>query len=280
MKNDSNTTGWHQIQLNNYWAVKPYPVDFPILTSIFKPSLLKDYNSMDYFNLIAIIFAQNILYADGSYSKEEEDHIKEFFYKYYPIEKIQKIDRLIRQYASRDQEPLLSAIIPDVNYLFTPTMKRSMIHLLFTIIKADDHLHQLELDALFKIMRNMNFSYKDINSITAMYIDNYTPFPFADKNRKYGTFNKKEKTKTKAKSKKKSYAFNYSRTNTFQYYLILGINKNATNAQIKTAYRKKVKENHPDLYRNASEMEQNLAKERIRKINKAYEELQRIKKFK
>lgn len=283
--NDSKTNTqpkWHNISLANYWANKPYPVKFPILTSIFKPSLLEDYNTTDYFNLIAAIFAQKVLYSDGEYSEKEQNAVIDFFNQYYPTDTAKKINRLIKQYSERNQFFLFDSILYDVNQLYSMEMKKSLIHLLFTIIKADDEIKNIELDTLFRLMRKLNLSYREINSITALYIDNYVPYPFATKNRKYGTYNNSQSDSTsnqKTKSTKRKKIYSYSRTNTSQYYLILGISNNTTVSQIKKAYRLKVKENHPDLFRKASEFEQKLAKDRIRKINKAYEELQRIKKF-
>lgn len=285
--NDSNPNikpKWHNLSLKNYWANKPYPVNFPILTTIFKPSLLEDYNTIDYYNLVAAIFAQHVLYCDNEYSEIEQKTVINFFRQYFANETAEKINRLIKQYTKKEQRFLFDSIINDVNYLYNDEMKRSLVHLLFTIVKADNEIKEIELVTLFKLMRKLNFSYREINSLTALHIENYVPYPFASKNRKYGTHqktkNKKSSTKKKTKSTNSKRIYSYIQNNTNQYYLILGISKNATVSQIKKAYRLKVKENHPDLFRNSNEVDQKLARERIRKINKAYEELQRIKKFK
>ncbi len=52
------------------------------------------------------------------------------------------------------------------------------------------------------------------------------------------------------------------------YYDILGVSKNATEAEIKSAYRKKVKEYHPDLHPNDKD-----AAEKFKEINEANETL-------
>lgn len=285
MNNESSNIKpkWHNLSLKSYWANKPYPVQFPLLTNIFKPSLLEDYNTTDYYNLIAAIFAQHVLYCDGEYSQKEQDAVIDFFKQFYTIKTAEKIDRLIKQYSKRDQFFLFDSILYDVNQLYTVEMKRSLIHLLFTIIKADDEIKKVELSTLFKLMRKLNFSYREINSITALYIENYVPYPFVSsasaKEKMYGTRQKTSSKKKKTKTSNRKRTYTYLKNQSNQYYLILGISNNATVSQIKKAYRLKVKENHPDLFRNASEFEQRLAKDRIRKINKAYEELQRIKKF-
>ena len=52
------------------------------------------------------------------------------------------------------------------------------------------------------------------------------------------------------------------------YYEVLGVSKSSTDAEIKKAYRKLAKENHPDL--NPGDKE---AEARFKEINEAYEVL-------
>ena len=57
-------------------------------------------------------------------------------------------------------------------------------------------------------------------------------------------------------------------TNKRDYYEALGVNKNATEAELKKAYRKLAKENHPDLHPGDK-----AAEARFKEINEAYEVL-------
>ena len=52
------------------------------------------------------------------------------------------------------------------------------------------------------------------------------------------------------------------------YYEVLGVSKNASEAEIKRAYRKLAKENHPDLHPGDKECEA-----RFKEANEAYEVL-------
>ena len=62
-------------------------------------------------------------------------------------------------------------------------------------------------------------------------------------------------------------------------YSILGLQPNATNDEIKKAYRKMAVEYHPDKVSYLGEDIQNSAKEKFQKINEAYESLKKERGF-
>jgi DnaJ like chaperone protein len=62
-------------------------------------------------------------------------------------------------------------------------------------------------------------------------------------------------------------------------YKILEIDKSASDAEIKKAYRTMVKKYHPDKLVNMDEAYQKGAKEKFNKVQQAYEQLQRERGF-
>lgn len=59
----------------------------------------------------------------------------------------------------------------------------------------------------------------------------------------------------------------------YNYYEILGVSKDASDEEIKSAYRRLAKKYHPDLYSTKPEAERKEAEEMFKKINHAYQVL-------
>ena len=55
------------------------------------------------------------------------------------------------------------------------------------------------------------------------------------------------------------------------YYEVLGVPKDASESDIKKAYRKAAMKYHPDKFANSSEAEKKDAEEKFKEINEAYE---------
>lgn len=64
------------------------------------------------------------------------------------------------------------------------------------------------------------------------------------------------------------------------YYSVLGVSSNATDAEVKKAYRKRAMECHPDHYANFSEEVRKRAGEKFREVNKAYEAVKELRQMK
>jgi len=63
-------------------------------------------------------------------------------------------------------------------------------------------------------------------------------------------------------------------------YKILEIDKAATTSEIKSAYRTMVKKYHPDKLQHMDEMYRKGAEEKFRKVQEAYEQIQKERGFK
>jgi DnaJ like chaperone protein len=68
-------------------------------------------------------------------------------------------------------------------------------------------------------------------------------------------------------------------SDTHAAYSILGVSPNASEAEIKKAYRKMAVEYHPDKVSYLGEDVQQAAKEKFQKINQAYEAIKKERSF-
>lgn len=59
-------------------------------------------------------------------------------------------------------------------------------------------------------------------------------------------------------------------------YEVLGVSENATDAQIKTAYRELAKKYHPDNYHDSPLAD--VASEKMKEVNEAYDEIQKMRR--
>ena len=59
-------------------------------------------------------------------------------------------------------------------------------------------------------------------------------------------------------------------------YKVLGVNPNATDDEIKQAYRELARKYHPDKYRDSDLAD--LASEKMKEVNAAYDEIQNMRK--
>lgn len=60
-----------------------------------------------------------------------------------------------------------------------------------------------------------------------------------------------------------------------KYYSVLGVDENASQDEIKKAYRKMAMKHHPDKYSNADETEQKYNEKKFKEVNEAYEKVKK-----
>ena len=111
-----------------------------------------------------------------------------------------------------------------------------LLHFLFGIAKADNHVAESEVQAIASIASYLGVSPRDFESIKAMF------------------YNSSDNA-----------------------YKILELDTNATMSEIKTAYRKMAKKYHPDKVLHLGKEHQKGAEEKFRKVQEAYEQLQKEK---
>lgn len=138
-------------------------------------------------------------------------------------------------------KPMLDAEIPlndvcqQIRFNMNNSLKLQLMHYLFGVANADNEIHPLELQVLEQIANGIGLSSYDYNSIKSMFV---TEGSDSD-------------------------------------YEILGITRNATDEEVKKAYRSMAMKHHPDKVAGMGEDVTRAANEKFQRINEAYN---RIKK--
>lgn len=188
----------------------------------------------DFLVSLLVLFA-SVMKADGSVKRSELDYVKNFL--------VQKFGRDTAADALRMLRDLLKQNIPiqDVCYQIRERLdyhsRLELLHLLYGVAHADNHLHDAEAQILNQIGYFLGINNTDHLSIRNMF------------------------------------AFTTDDT----HYKILGIDKNASVDEIKKAYRKLAIEFHPDKVAYLGEDIRKDAEEKFRKINEAYEKVKKEK---
>lgn len=133
------------------------------------------------------------------------------------------------------QEIPVQQVCLQIKHNMDISSRLQLLHFLFGIAAADGEIHRNEINVIQTIARYLGITQADYDSIHAMF----------------------EKT-----------------TNT-SLYTILEVSPDATDEEIKKAYRKMAIKYHPDKVGHLGDDFQNAAKEKFQKLNAAYEEIKK-----
>ncbi len=289
----SHIKEWNSKNFYQFNAIDLFPpFNFPQLALLIGTDTSKHYDNLDDYTLTALRLANEVIDIDHLRKNNELNYIKSFFTSKLGEHRGSSAFYMLEQYRQKGHKLPLIDVYQTINENLSRTEKHQLIHYLFELSDADEEITYKELGVIYNICKKIRISKKEMNQITAIYINGYVPFPPRNLNmddRKYGTNHifyandrkKKESKKRQRKSRAKAKAYlKYFTTSRLTLSLqVLGLTKNASIPQIKAAYRKLVKENHPDRFRNLGEVHMEKANDRLIQINRAYEYIQKVKRF-
>jgi len=116
-----------------------------------------------------------------------------------------------------------------------------IIHFLFGVSAADNEIHSKEVETIKRIATYMNINPYDFESIKSMFLANGS---------------------------------SYSE----KWYKILGLTKDATDSEVKKAYRRMAVKYHPDKLIGISEDIKKLAEKKFLAVKESYDQIMKRKK--
>lgn len=195
--------------------------------------------------------------ADGNMTKAELTPIKDFLRRSYSESDAKNLLQLLKYRLGQsfmDIRPYCMILNRTVSY----REKLIILNLLFQIAYATESLSEEEIIVIKQFSKYTSITNKDFEIISQMYAGQGNGW----RNDYRGNGKQRANWNNPSSSKEP--------TKLDEAYKTLGITSDATEDQVKSAYRALAKKYHPDLYANKSEKEKEKATKKFREINEAY----------
>ena len=188
------------------------------------------------FEISLLILSSIVIKADGKVLKSELDYVKKFFTNTFGATKSNEYFRMFNSLNKQDLTSKLRQVCLQLNSHINHSSRLEIIHFLFGVSAADNEIHPKEVEQIKRIATYMNINTYDFESIKSMFLAG-------------------------------------GNSDVEHWYTMLGITKQATDTDVKKAYRKMAVKYHPDKLQAVSEDIKKLSEEKFLKVKEAYEQI-------
>lgn len=186
-----------------------------------------------------LVLTAAVMRADGRILKSELDYVKEFFKQQFGVERTRKEMLVLRELLQ--QSIPLAEVCTQIRSNTTHAARLQLMHYLIGIALADGQMEAEELRVLRTIAGYLRINPHDLESLFASY-------------------------RMQGKSE---------RINLQDAYKVLEISADATDEEVKKAYRKMAAKYHPDKVNTLGEEFQKAAEEKFKGVQVAYEAIKK-----
>ncbi|MBR5029470.1 MAG: TerB family tellurite resistance protein [Bacteroidales bacterium] len=204
----------------------------------------KRYSTQNDISVALIVLTAAIMKADGKILKSELNYVKKFLLDTFGEKKAADLVELLRDVLKKDID--LRGVCNQIRINTTFDTRVNIIDFLFGVAYSDGYCSPEEDMLLNRIAKLLYVSDFYLSSIRARHTGN-----------SYGQNSTSQTTYTK------------------NPYTVLGIDKSATDEEVKKAYRKLAMKYHPDRVETMGEEIKRNAEKQFKEINEAYEIIKR-----
>ena len=196
-------------------------------------------------NVALIVLIAAVMKADGQVKKSELNYVKAFLLQNYGEENGKQMLKVLQRMVQQDIP--INQVCAQIKVNTDYNTRYHMVDFLFGLGGADGSFDKAELNMLRLIAQYLGISQSDYTSIYERHIGHSSNNTF-----------------TQSRNQKDPYK-------------VLGISKDATDDEVKKAYRKMAMKYHPDRVAGMSEEMQRNAAEQMKEINEAYEQIKLLR---
>ena len=189
------------------------------------------------YELSLLILSSLVIKSDGKIVNAELEYVKNFFVNTFGIQKANKYFEVFNKLNKQSLSSQLRPVCQQLNSYVNHAARLQIIHFLFGVSASDNEIHPSEVKLIKKIASYLNINQYDFESIQSMFLLE-------------GDTNSLDK-----------------------WFIILELDKDASNDEIKKAHRKMVIKYHPDKLQGVSQDIKKLAEEKFLLVQKAYENI-------
>lgn len=240
-----------------------------------------------YLKYCILVLLAEVMKADGNLTNCELDRVRTTIRRYYQTEDEQQ--NALKQFKYiLDKENDINTICRSINSRLNDTAKSELIMELLAVAYADNNLKYSEEKEILHIVSQLRITSDEYKSIYSIFIEKYNKGFYSEnksqnENRKDHYYKKQEEHRKSDHSKtNKEYSHNSRQISSKEKnaYAILGVESNATDEEIKKAYRAMAIKYHPDNAASLGDEAIRQATESMKQINMAWEVVKTAKGIK
>lgn len=211
--------------------------------------------SSDDFTHSFLILCAEVMKADEVTMRSELDYVKQFLLQQLGLNGAQKALLDLREILKEEHD--LETVCAEIRQNSTIHERLMTLQFLFGVAQADGEISTAELNTIERIAQLIGISRMDYESVKSMYMGGYYQY------------------RNGYDSNGRSSSTQYATQNLDNDYKILEITPDATDEEVKKAFRTLAKKHHPDKVAHLGDDVRKAAEEKFARLNQAYE---RIKK--